>query len=184
MDFYKGIIPYKYSVFNRLTTQVQEEIKRAYLLEKDKNYVSVIAYCIMPTHIHIIIKQLCDNGISKYMNNTLNSYSRYFNVRNERRGPLWESRFKSIHIENDEQLLHLTRYIHLNPVSARLVDKPEEWVYSSYKEYLRDTNKSLCDYGELIEINPLTYQSFVNERIDYQRELSKIKSLLLENYSG
>src|SRR3990167_9648627 len=80
--------------------------------------VQVIAYCLMPTHIHLILRQLTDKGISKYMSDFLNSYTKYFNTLHKRKGPLWESRFKNVLVETDNQLLHLTRYIHLNPVTA------------------------------------------------------------------
>ena len=95
---------------------------------------------------------------------------------------MWEGRFKNVLVESDEQLLHLTRYIHLNPVAAYLVDKPENWSASSYKEYLsgdNDKNK-ICEYSEILEIEPSFYKEFVEDRISYQREIAKIKELILE----
>ena len=85
-------------------------------------------------------------------------------------------------MQADEQLLHLTRYIHLNPVTALLVNSPEEWKYSSYGEYLSLTEKDqrICDFNGCLEINPLEYQRFVCNRIAYQRELAKVKSLLID----
>ncbi len=148
-----------------------------------KVLIDIIAYCLMPTHIHLILKQLKDNGISIFMNNILNSYSRYFNVKTKRKGPLWESRFKRVLIEADEQLLHLSRYIHLNPVTAYLVDKPEDWKFSSYREYLGgiEDKERICNYSELLDIkNSEEYKEFVNSHIDYQRELAEIKKLFLE----
>lgn len=151
-------------------------------LNKDKDpLVQIISYCIMPTHIHLVLKQLAENGITKYLRNILNSYSHYFNIKHKRKGPLWEAKFKNILVKNDEQLLHLTRYIHLNPTTALLVKKPEEWEYSSYKEYLKpDSQFRLINYEGILEIRPSSYQKFVNERISHQRELAKIKTLLLD----
>jgi len=148
----------------------------------DKNdLVQIIAYCLMPTHFHLILKQLENEGISKFIGNILNSYTRYFNVKHKRRGPLWEAKFKNVLVGNDEQLLHLTRYLHSNPTTALLVEKPEEWIYSSYKEYLGENDEvALCDFKDVIDINPKSYRKFVNDRISYQRELAKIKSLLLD----
>jgi len=144
--------------------------------------IQIIAYCLMPTHIHLILKQLQNNGISIFLNNTLNSYTRYFNTCHKRKGPLWEQRFKNILVENDEQLLHLTRYIHLNPVTAMLVNNPEEWQFSSFSEYLGiNKQKSLCLFDDLLKISPQEYKKFVNERIDYQKWLKKIKDLCLES---
>jgi len=144
--------------------------------------VKIIAYCIMPTHIHMIVQQIENNGISTFMRKVLNSYSKYFNIKNNRKGPLWENRFQNVLVTRDEQLLHLSRYIHLNPVTAYLVDKPEDWQYSSYSEYLGDPSlkKKICEFEELLEIEPLSYKEFVNTRIDDQRELARMKNLLLD----
>jgi putative transposase len=144
--------------------------------------VDIIAYCIMPTHLHLILKQLKNNGISIFLSNVLNSYSRYFNIRHKRKGPLWEGRFKSVIVENDEQLLHLTRYLHLNPVTAYLVDNPRDWIMSSYREYLQEIEEKdrICRYEGILEINSESYCKFVEDRISYQRTLAKIKGLMLE----
>jgi putative transposase len=147
---------------------------------KDKNLIQIVAYCTMPTHLHLILKQLKENGISIFMGNLLNSYSRYFNVKYKRKGPLWEGRFKSILIESDEYLLHLTRYIHLNPTTANLVRKPEDWKFSSYREYISNKEEALCDYSDLLDISRSSYKKFVENRISYQKELHKIKHLVLE----
>ncbi|MCF7870455.1 MAG: transposase [Candidatus Omnitrophica bacterium] len=148
-----------------------------------KYLVKIVAYCIMPTHIHLILKQVKKNGISIFMQNILNSYSRYFNLKNKRKGPLWESRFENKLIDRDEYLLHLSRYIHLNPVSKELVDRPEDWKYSSYRQYLgliddsRDWVSSFFDYTDM---DSCSYREFVEDNIDYQRSLEKIKNLILE----
>jgi putative transposase len=150
-------------------------------LNKEK-LVEIVAYCLMPTHLHLVLKQLKQNGISIFMSNILNSYTRYFNIKHNRKGPLWEGRFKNVLVESDEHLLHLTRYIHLNPVTAYLIDKPEEWPASSYNEYLlnaEDKNK-LCNYDKIMNIEPVSYKKFVEDRASYQRELAGIKLFLLE----
>ena len=140
----------------------------------------------MPTHFHLLLKQLKGNGISKFLSLIENSYTRFFNLTHRRKGPLWESRFKSVHIDTDEQLLHLTRYIHLNPTSAKLVNKPEQWKFSSYYEYLeRKPSKSdICRFSDIISLNAKQYKEFVEDRISYQQELSLVKKYLLDNYTG
>ena len=92
----------------------------------------------MPTHIHFVIEQKEKNAISFFMRKLLNSYAKYFNFKNHRKGPLWESRFKHVACETDEQLLHLTRYVHLNPVYHGFVEHPIEWKHSSFGDYVRD----------------------------------------------
>lgn len=151
------------------------------LSDNKEKYVQIIAYCLMPTHIHLILKQLKNDGISKYFGNILNSYTRYFNSKHRRKGPLWEEKFKNILITNDDQLFHLTRYIHLNPVTALLTNKPEKWLFSSYGEYMRIKEwPAMCDYQDILDIQPKSYRKFVNDRISYQKELAKIKASLLD----
>jgi len=142
--------------------------------------VEIIAYCIMPTHIHLIIRQMDENGISVFMKNILDSYTRYFNIRTKRKGPLWQSRFKNVMVENDEQMLHLTRYLHLNPTSDGLAERPEEWPYSSYAEYIGLADEKICNTDMLEDLYPDKYRIFVEARIDYQKEISNLKNILLE----
>lgn len=168
----------KFSKFIKLTKDIKD-IKQEDFIQKE-NIVQILTYCIMPTHIHLVLKQLKQDGISIFMSNILNSYSKYFNIKHKRKGPLWESRFKNLLVENDEYLLHLTRYIHLNPVTIGLVDKPENWQASSYNEYMSRASDKICGYEGILNIEPIRYKEFVEDRISYQRELAKIKSLLID----
>lgn len=180
LKYYKKEKPsLKFSAFMEIKNK--EELLRKHPVKKG-NIVQIIAYCFMPTHLHLILKQLKKDGISIFMRNILNSYTRYFNIKTKRKGPLWESRFKNIIVKTDEQLLHLTRYIHLNPATAYLVDKPEDWKFSSYKEFLGEAEdkERMCDYSEVLDIKPQEYKKFVNSRLEYQRELAKIKESFLE----
>ncbi|OGD65565.1 hypothetical protein A3F08_02765 [Candidatus Berkelbacteria bacterium RIFCSPHIGHO2_12_FULL_36_9] len=175
----------KYSMFNKLTLLSQSTIIEK-LKSDNQVYVEIVAYCIMPTHIHLILKQVADGGISKFMAKVLNSYSRYFNVKHKRVGPLWAGRFKSVLITNDDQMLHLTRYIHLNPSSAKIVELPEDWSFSSYSEYISSKNyfPKICSYENLFMFSAEEYKKFVSDRKSYQQEISKIKHILLEDYAG
>ena len=144
--------------------------------------LDIIAFCLMPNHIHLLLRQKSDNGISKFMSLILNSYTKYFNLKHERQGPMWEKRFKHVCVESDGQFVHLTRYIHLNPVTAHLTENPENWKASSYPEYLEKTSaeKCLCEFQKLVNMRPESYRKFVENQIAYQRELAKIKKLLLD----
>ncbi len=149
-------------------------------LQRDKKLITIIAYCIMPTHLHLILRQECPEGISKYMNLILKSYSKYFNLKHKRKGPLWEGRFKNVRVKNDEQFIHLTRYIHLNPVTSFLVNNPKDWKYSSYSEYTSISHQNkICDFSDYISMSPSTYRKFVKDNIGYQRSLAKLKDVLL-----
>jgi putative transposase len=134
----------------------------------------------MPDHYHFLLKIMKSNSFSKFLGDVENSFTRYFNIRFDRRGPLWQNSFKAVEIRSNEQLLHVSRYIHLNPTTSRLVDKPEDWIFSSYKDFI--TNKNLLnDFMKEISINDITdYKKFVENNIEYQRELKNIKKLLFE----
>jgi len=145
-----------------------------------RKLVDIVCYCPMPTHLHLALKQLRDKGISDFMRRILDSYTRYFNIKHNRKGPLWEGRFKRVLVESDEQLLHLTRYIHLNPPTAYLVNNPIDWKWSSYEEYISNNKHGICKFDDVLDIKPDSYKTFVENRISYQRELAKIKNLMLD----
>lgn len=174
--------PSSFSIYIRLEKVQREGFEKCFsLIAKEQvKIVQIIAYCLMPTHIHLILKQLSPSGISIFMSNILNSYTRYFNVKHKRKGPLWESKFQNVLVNNDEQLLHLTRYIHLNPTTASLVKKPQDWEFSSYNEYLNSTNYPICQFEDLFEFQSKKYKEFVQDRIAYQQELAKIKKIILD----
>ena len=144
--------------------------------------VDIVAYCLMPTHAHFILKQLKDGGISRYMSNLQNSYTRYFNTKYDRYGPLWSGRFKSVLIDSQEYFLYLTCYIHLNPTTAGLVGLPGQWPRSSFSEYCGQNypRKDICDFKDLMDMEPLEYKKFVEDRIEDQKELELIKHLIIE----
>jgi len=142
--------------------------------------VQVIAYCLMPTHIHFVIKQMKDNGISRFMADLKNSYTRYFNLHHRRKGPLWEGRFKNVLIETSDQLAHVTRYVHLNPVSSAMIEKPEEWKYSSYAEYLCVQDHRICDYYGIVNMSPDEYRAYTHDQAAHQRMLQDARHLIIE----
>jgi putative transposase len=172
--------PVKFSIFSDIKNK--NDFYQRHSLSQG-NLVEIIAYCFMPTHVHLVLRQLKKDGISIFMSRVLNSYTRYFNLKNKRKGPLWESRFKNVEVGTDEQLLHLTRYIHLNPVTANLVEDPHDWSFSSYKEYLgeKQFKDSICNYSRLLDVVPENYKEFVSSRKEYQRELAGLKELFLEH---
>ena len=174
--------PLRFSWFLQLSPDTKKEV--AERQEADR-LVQILSYCLMPTHIHLVLKQINENGISTFVSNTLNSFTRYFNTAHKRKGPLWESEFKNVLVDTDEQLLQLTRYVHLNPVSAGLVSSPEDWDYSSYRQYIGIRSEwEICDWHDVLNIQPAEYKRFVEDHISYQRSLSEIKRLLIENYHG
>ena len=176
--------PLRYSYFERLA---QADKADALLkLSQAKKFVDIICFCLMPNHFHFLLKQVADNGISEFMRKFSESYTHYFNVKHSRKGPLFQGRFKSVRIESEQQLLHVSRYIHLNPYSSGIVKTVadlKKYYYSSLPEYLGLTKNEICQ-KEIVTgyfQKPGSYQEFVFEQADYQRELALIKHLLLEN---
>lgn len=166
--------PIKFSIYRKS--------RNSYEINYKVSLVKIIAYCLMPTHFHILLQQVKSDGIKKYMQRLTNSFSHYFNTRNERKGFLFEGPFKAVRVESDEQLLHLSRYIHLNPVTEYLVENPEDWIYSSYNVYLKKEKLPFIDPASVLSFfkSPEDYKEFVEARKNYQRELGKIKNLLFD----
>jgi len=95
-----------------------------------KTLINIFAYCLMPTHIHFLLKQSEPKGIEIFMGRLLNAYTRYFNLRHNRHGPLWEHRFGNKIITDDQHFSTAKNYIYNNPVEAGLVNAPQQWQYT------------------------------------------------------
>ena len=167
-------------------SQEKGKLSRAALKKVDDktwNPVEVVAYCLMPNHFHLLIKQVSDSGVSLFMNHLANSYTKYFNTKYKRVGPLFQGAFKSVPIESDEQLIHLSRYIHLNPVVSGLSKDPQDYKWSSVGSY---TNGSFTE--EFIKPNIVlgqfaareNYSQFVRDQVDYAKQLEELKHLSLD----
>lgn len=103
--------------------------------------IKLLSYCLIPNHFHLLIQQKPKHAIKDFMRSLATRYSMYFNKTNKRTGSLFQSIYKAVLVENENQLLHLTRYIHQNPLDVW--DKPlTEYPYSSYPEYLGTRNSS------------------------------------------
>ena len=98
------------------------------------NGVDILAYCLMPNHYHFLV-HLQDENLSGAMHRLSVAYTKGINKRFNRSGSLFQGRFQSIHVNDPDYLIHLSRYIHLNPVKAGFVEQAEEWEFSSYSEY-------------------------------------------------
>lgn len=94
--------------------------------------VDVLAYNILPNHYHLILRQKTDDGIAKYMQSCAGGYTKYFNTRYERMGPLFQGKFRSEHIATDAQLRYVTAYVHFNHLVHGIV--PAEGSVSTWGE--------------------------------------------------
>ena len=111
------------------------EVIRPRPIENLYNKVDLLAYCLMPNHFHLLIKQKTIDGMTKLIHKLLTIFSIYFNRRHKRIGHLFQGRYKAVLVDNDEQLLHLSRYIHLNPVKLTRPGLVIKYPYSSLPYY-------------------------------------------------
>lgn len=183
MDFYRSVIPpMRLSKFLIQPEEKKKEILQ--FLNKSNHLVEVINFCFMPNHFHFLLKQLKDNGISKYLSIFQNSYTKFFNTRHKRDGSLFMDQFKAVRIETDEQLIHVSRYIHLNPYSGfviKTIEKLESYQWSSFYRYtynkgvIRKKNIILNYFRSIGE-----YKRFVIDQADYQKNLKEIEHLIFD----
>lgn len=184
MNFYRfAKLPVRLSFFLIWAKERREELLNEYE-KKAERLIDIISFCLMPNHFHFLLRQKTSGGIAKFMSNFQNSYTRYFNTRHKRIGPLFLDQFKAVRIETDEQFLHVSRYIHLNPYSSFVVKtlrELKEYLWSSLPESL-GLQQGICQTDEVTFHfqNKSTYQKFIFNQADYQRNLEKIKHLTFE----
>jgi len=176
--------PLSFSKFKKLSRRQREKTYQD-LRKKDSLLVEVICFCLMPNHFHFLLKQVADQGISKFLADFQNSYARYFNAKNKRIGSVFQGPFRAVLIESEEQLIHLSRYIHLNPYSSAIVRSPSSllnYSWSSFQEYLGWENGFCQKEAILSSFSSLEkYRKFVFNQADYQKQLEKIKHLIQED---
>ena len=170
------------SAFLRANPQPEKKLRE---LEKRRQpRVKIFAFALMPNHFHFLISQEKESGILGFVSDFSNSLVHYYNILNERRGPLFESVFKAVRMESEEQLIHVSRYIHLNPYSAALVKEIanlKTYPLTSLPEYLHPKRAVISEPEAILAYfhhDPEEYWRFVNDRADYQRSLEEVKHLL------
>lgn len=182
LNYYRFPQDMRYSKFKLLSLKKQKD----YLvtLHNKRPLVEIYSYALMPNHHHFLMKQLQDYGIRTFISNFQNSFAKYFNTKNDRHGSLFQNPFKGKWVGTDEEFLHVSRYIHLNPVTSFLVE---------FKNLLSDMRTSFPYYAterveEMIDTEPILgiigskekYIEFVADQVDYQRTLHMIKQLVME----
>lgn len=175
--------PVRFSHYNRLPEPQKSKFMKD--LRQIPKRIKIMAYCLMTNHVHFLLKQLTENGIANFMSNIQESYAKYFNIREERTGSLFQSMFKAVRVETDEQLIHVARYIHLNPLTSYMIkdiDELDIYPWCSFGEYMDKQNHAIVDKEELLSYFPSIerLRDFTANQIDYQRKLAKITHLILE----
>ena len=165
---------------NLITHNMVQGINREYIFEKDeeklkylslmeeysiKNKVSIIAYCIMDNHAHLLLNTNDSERLSLFMQEINSRYARYYNKKKERVGYVFRNRFESKPMGTELQTLRCIKYIHMNPVKAHIVESEEKYRFSSYNNYI---NKSQL-------INSKIINSIFNSEKDYLDKLMHIQ---------
>jgi REP element-mobilizing transposase RayT len=174
------------------------------LREQLSPILEVVAYCLMPTHYHLLVQvkalqtsqtsevsktsevclkvcsEVCSARVSGAMMRLAVSYTKAVNKRYERVGPLFQGSFQARHVDRNEYLVYLSRYIHLNPQAAGYVEHAEEWQYSSYRDYLGARQGTLPVPGVVLGqfSSPNAYRQFVEQQAPEAEE--RIAGLLFE----
>ena len=148
----------------------------------DADTFSLICYCIMPNHFHLLIQQNSDIPISKLILRLATSYSMYFNAKYGHVGHVFQDRFKAVHVTGDNYLRHLSAYIHLNPKVAGLVKTTSDWKYSSYPDYTGKREDAVCDKNLILDqfSSMNAYQQFVEESFDDIKLRKKIADVIID----
>lgn len=160
-----------------------------YLESASQRYDALIhAYCMMDNHYHLLLETPSGN-LPQIMRHINGAYTTYFNVKRDRAGHLFQGRYKAILVDMDEYAKELSRYIHLNPVRAKIVETPEQYDWSSYKYYIGKQKPDkwiyrdfvLGYFGQKVSTAQIGYQKFVSALAhqEYDSPLDKVVSSTL-----
>jgi putative transposase len=167
-----------YHIYNRGARQVtifRERANYLFATSKIKEYsqsqgIRVIAYCLMPTHYHLLGRQDGEKPAGNLPQLVFNSYSKGYNRMYSQSGTLFEGRFRAKAIQTTSHLLHLCPYIHGNPVKDGLVAEPGDWAYSNYLEWIGERPDKLVD------------RSFIKEQFSSSEEYRKFLAEYLKTF--
>jgi len=157
-----------------------------YFIKRLRHYfqpdvADILAYCLMPTHYHLMVTLKTDDFSARVMQPFSVSYTKAINRQQDRVGPLFQGPFRAAWVDEDSYLLHLSRYIHLNPVAAGLAARPEDWAFSSYRDYIGLRDGALPITDEILSQFPSrqAYREFVESYCEQENQV--ITHLLLDS---
>lgn len=162
-----------YHIYNRGAHRSAVFRKRAHYLKclellikyTARYQVTMVAYCLMPNHYHLLLRQDAGGSISRCLQTTFNAYVQYFNTRERHSGTLFQGAAKSRHIESDAHLMSCLAYIHTNPVRASLARYARDWDYSDYALWADDSDARFASkqLRNSLVGNAKSYREFVQE---------------------
>lgn len=166
-------------------------------LQQREQLVEVLSFCLMPNHIHLLLRQLKDNGITKFMAKVGTGYGGYFNRKYNRKGYVFQNRFSAVHIKDEGQLKVVFTYIHTNPISLiepkwkelgiknpkEAIEFLENYKWSSYLDYIDKNNfPSVTEREFILKIIGGEHgcRDFIKNWIEHKGEIVKFSNLFLE----
>ncbi len=211
-DYYRGVFSiYEFNNTHLVTIQARRRVRATFkkqidralspiFAEEDKRdkLVEVMAFCLMPNHIHLLVRQIKDGGISKFMQKIGGGYGAYFNGKYKRKGHVFQDRFKRVMIKNDNQLRIVFVYIHANPLSLiepgwkelgiknlekaqSFLEKKYKWF--SYPDFIGGKSfPSVTDRDFLLDVmgGEERCKTAVNDWIYHKTKIAKFSDILLD----
>ena len=204
-DYYRAIFSlYEFNTTKSIEIRMQRKKREALKANGGQSsgdsrelLVEILAFCCMPNHIHLWLKQIEDEGITRFMRKFGTGYAHYFNKKYDKKGHLFQGRFKAIHVKTNRQLQNLFVYIHANPISLiepgwkkkgiinqkEVINFIENYKWSSYSDYLGKSNfPSVTERNLILKImgKEKECKDFVKDWIDYKGELKDIREIELD----
>ncbi len=208
-DYYRGIFSiYEFNNAKPIEIRKRRQARRkekkkesgspsSATVDKRDKFVDMLCFCFMPNHIHLLLKQLKDDGIIKFMRKVGTGYAKYFNRKYNRKGYVFQNRFKDVHIEDDNQLRTIFNYIHVNPASLiepcwkekgiknsnKVIKFLEEYKWSSYKDYIGKNNfPSVTERNFILNFmgGSEGCKLAIEDWMEHKKILNQFKNLLLE----
>lgn len=160
----------------------ENSFRKSSLGSRTSKLVNFICYCLNPNHYHFILEQVSDKGIEKFMQRLGTGYTKYFNNKYDRTGTLFQGKFKSVYIDTNEYLLHLSAYVNLNNKIHKLEKFNFPFIKSSWDEYTNQIQNSFCKKGIILGQfrNILEYKNFAENSLEAIKEKREIDEFLLE----
>lgn len=209
-DYFRGIFTiYELNNSNPVTIQERRRVRKVFKsrTSRDPNFtfedkrdrlVDILCFCFMPNHIHLLLRQIKDNGITKFMSKTGAGYGGYFNRKHNRQGHVFQSRFNAVPVKTDDQLKVTVVYICTNPLSLKYpnwkkvrIENIEE-AHSFLKEYKWSSYPDLAGIKNFSSVTQRDFileivngsekcEEFIKNWIEYKGESKKYHDLFLEN---
>jgi len=152
-------------------------------MEYYPNYYEIICYCLMDNHIHLLLKTK-ERHMKDFMARVNSIYAKFFNGKYNYIGHLYQDKYFAELIESDSQMIDTSRYVHLNPVRAKMVEKPQDYLWSSYRMYIGEKEEKLITSKEVLSYfkkgkEKELYRNFVESAIKhkYKKEEDEIDGI-------